>query len=307
MPLQAEIEENMESIDWNNEPDACFMELLIISKYSENTIKPYASVFGHFVRFLNEHSIIISSANECILKEWLIKCAVNDKTENRYLYIISLAFANMLESGLVEENWPELLIAKKKKLKKGRTGKREVVALDERQFRQLCDEYTKPGYHPRMRVVVQLLIGCGLRVSELCDLKASDVHLDLDAPYLTVIGKGDKERSIPIPDEIIGALRDQEAALPSLNGYFVGVEHNSKIVPYTPSGIYRMIQKMMQAAGIVKERMSPHVLRHTYATRQLQGGVPVAILKMWMGHESIITTIKYEHSVQARGAIRPKF
>lgn len=296
----------MENLDWNNEPEACFMELLEIGNYSDKTMKTYNSVFCHFVRFLNDHSIVISSANERILKEWLIRCAVSDKSENRYLYIISLAFANMLEGGLVEENWPELLIAKKKKLKKGRTGKREIVALDDKQFRQLQDEYNKPSYHPRMRVVVQLLIGCGLRVSELCELKASDVHLDLDAPYLTVIGKGDKERSIPIPDEIVGALRDQEAILPSLSGYFVGVEHSNKIVPYTPSGIYRMIQKMMQGAGIVKERMSPHVLRHTYATRQLHGGVPVAILKMWMGHESITTTAKYEHSVQARGAIRPK-
>ena len=133
-----------------------------------------------------------------------------------------------------------------------------------------------------------------------------DVYLDAEHPYLRVIGTGDKEREIPIPDELLVVLGQHEATLPTLNGLFVGVERNGELVAYTPSGVFKMIQKIMRSAGIVKRRMSPHVLRHTYATRQLQAGVPIATLRMWMGHSSIATTMIYESSVIARGSVRPK-
>lgn len=296
----------MKNCDWSANPIGCFDVFLENRGYSDRSKKSYKSIFCSFVDFLKKHNESVISANDRILNEWLIYCAVSAQTEIRYLSLISSVFDEMFDASAIDENFAKRLIDKKMKLKRGKSGKRLPVALDEKEFNLLIAKINEDGVLPRIKITVLLLLACGLRVSEYCELTAANVHLDVDHPYLRVIGKGDKEREIPLPEEVCVALAQHEASLPDLNGLFVGVERKGRLVPYTPSGVFRMIQKLMREAGIVKRRMSPHVLRHTYATRQLQAGVPIATLRMWMGHESIATTMIYESSVIARSSVRPK-
>ena len=296
----------MKNDDWASNPTVAYDIFLQKRGYSEKTVKSYKSVFNNFVAFLQNHKESLITANDRMMQEWLISVSVSHNTEIRYLSLLSSVFDEMFDAGDIDENFAKRLIDKKLKLKRGKAGKRLPVALDKNEFELLMAEIEKNNVLPRIKVTVLLLVGCGLRVSEYCELAAKDVYLDAEHPYLRVIGKGDKEREIPIPDELLVVLGQHEATLPTLNGLFVGVERNGELVAYTPSGVFKMIQKIMRSAGIVKRRMSPHVLRHTYATRQLQAGVPIATLRMWMGHSSIATTMIYESSVIARGSVRPK-
>lgn len=296
----------MENCLWVENPKACFDEFLNARAYSDKTQVTYKSVFYGFVTFIEKHNETLKTVNERIMQEWLIKCGVSHATEIRYLALLSDVFGELIDKSIVDENYAFLLKNKKTKLKKGKTAKRLPVALDEKEFNLLMSEINKDGTLPRIRITTLLLLACGLRETELCELKAKNVHLDVDQPYLSVIGKGNKEREVPIPDEICRDLELHESELPNLDGCFVGVERDGIVAEYSPSGVFRMIQGAMRRAGIVKRRMSPHVLRHTYATRQLQAGIPLATVSLWMGHDSVATTMVYQHAVIARSAVRPK-
>jgi site-specific recombinase XerD len=291
--------------DWIENPTVCFDHFVEKCSYSEKSIKSYKSTFNDLLRFVTEHNENLTTANIRIFHEWLKSKSVSYQTEIRYLSFISTVYDEMFNDGAIDENFAKQLVSQKMKVKKGKVAKRLPVALDEKEFDLLMTEINKAHILPRMRTVILILLSCGLRVTELCNLLAKDIHLDVEYPYLCVIGKGNKERQVPIPQEVCNDLASHEAELPNLNGYFVGVERNGQIAPYSPSGLFRMVQSVMRSAGIIKLRMSPHVLRHSYATRQLQGNVPIATLKMWLGHSSLQTTLIYEHSVVARSAIRP--
>lgn len=297
----------MKKCNWTDRPASCFDDFLESRSYSEKSRKSYKSVFCSFLEFMYKCGETLKTVNERILQEWLINLGVRHQTEIRYLGLMSSVFEEMVNQEIIVENFASSLIVKKTKLKRGKTGKRLPVALDEKEFDLLMLEINKPGVLPRRRIVVLILLGCGLRESELCDLRTQDIHLDAEQPYLRVIGKGDKEREVPIPEEICRDMAHYQDEIPTLTACFVGVERRGEWVPFSPSGIFRMVQELMRKAGIIKHRMSPHVLRHTYATRQLQAGVPIALLKMWMGHKSLTTTMIYEHSVAARSSVRPKF
>lgn len=299
--------------NWIDYPMEMFSRFLDARSYSEKSKIAYRSIFNAFVRWLHEHRQDLTSANGRVLQEWLLALGVTHQTEIRYLSFISTVFDQMFDDGAIDENFAKPLIDKKKRLKRGRKASRLPVALDEKEFNALIAKINEPEIMPRRRVAVLILLGCGLRADELCQLKTKDVHLDSDRPYLSVIGKGNKEREIPIPDDVRDALISyEEKERESMAGsFFIGVNrresaNKKKWVALSPSGIYRAVQELMREAGIVKTRMSPHVLRHTYATRQLQAGVPLATLKMWMGHSSIATTMVYEHSVIARSGVRPR-
>lgn len=293
---------------WVSQPEARFNDFLRRCDYSENSCVSYRTVFFSFLRFLTKHELDLSSVTENIIKEWLRTCSIRAKTEIRYIAFFASVFNELVEELVIEENYAAILLWKRKNEKtkiKGKAGRRLPVALNEKEFESFYLYTHSPNVLPRVRVVATVLAACGLRVDELCNLKVSDVHLDVEYPYLRVIGKANKEREVPIPDAVCAELEAHVASLPSLGGAFVGLERNGKLVPYSNSGIYKMIRGLMRKCEIVKAKISPHVLRHTYATRQLQAGIPLATLSLWLGHDSIATTMVYQHAVVARTSVRP--
>ena len=147
----------------------------------------------------------------------------------------------------------------------------------------------------RNKAIIEVLFCCGLRVSELTDLKMSDLFLD--EKFIRVIGKGDKERLVPISESAIQELRfwfvDRNVMKikPGEEDYVFLNIHGKHL---TRAMIFTIVKRLAAAAGITKN-VSPHTLRHSFATSLLEGGANLRAIQEMMGHESIGTTQIYTH------------
>jgi integrase/recombinase XerD len=153
----------------------------------------------------------------------------------------------------------------------------------------------------RDRALIEVLYATGLRVSELVHLKAADLNLEVG--YLTCIGKGSKERLVPLGDQAIQwvtrYLRDGRGRL--LEGrtspwLFV---NGPRGAPLTRVGFWKLLKRYGQAIGVARE-LSPHVLRHSFATHLLERGADLRAIQMMLGHADLSTTQIYTHVLEAR-------
>jgi len=147
----------------------------------------------------------------------------------------------------------------------------------------------------RDRALLETMYGCGLRASETIGLDVADV--DLREGVLRARGKGSKERIVPLGRKAIAAIRVyQRGARPKL----VGERHEPKLFvnfrggPLTRQGLYRIVQRHARAAGLGGQ-MSPHTLRHSFATHLLAGGCDLRAVQEMLGHADIATTQMYTH------------
>jgi integrase/recombinase XerD len=147
----------------------------------------------------------------------------------------------------------------------------------------------------RDRAILELMYACGLRASEVTGLEIGDV--DLREQMLRARGKGSKERVVPIGREAIHALRAYaETGRPELVG-IANERHvfvNSRGAGLTRQGLYKIIKGHAEAVGL-GERVSPHTLRHTFATHVLSGGCDLRVLQEMLGHADVATTQVYTH------------
>lgn len=184
--------------------------------------------------------------------------------------------SELLESPVLGEHLPEILSAE------------EVDALES------SIDLSKWEGH-RNRAIIEVLFSCGLRVSELVSLKMSDLYLD--EQYIRVFGKGSKERLVPISPKAINELhywfqyRDAMNIKPGEEDY---VFLNRRGAHLTRTMILIMIKQQAALAGIQKT-ISPHTLRHSFATVLLEGGADLRAIQAMLGHESIGTTEIYTH------------
>ncbi|MDE6655735.1 MAG: site-specific tyrosine recombinase XerD [Anaeroplasmataceae bacterium] len=146
----------------------------------------------------------------------------------------------------------------------------------------------------RNKAMIETLYASGLRISELVGLSIADIHLR--EKYIVVVGKGDKERMVPLGDMAVIALRNYiEKGRPFLskkpgNTLFYNYQGN----PISRQSLYKYIVKLAQDNGILKE-ISPHTIRHSFATHLLEGGTDLRIVQELLGHEDISTTQIYTH------------
>ena len=147
----------------------------------------------------------------------------------------------------------------------------------------------------RDRAILELLYACGLRVSELVGLDTDRV--DLDAQHVRVIGKGNKERRVPMGDEArerlhryrVGPRQAWTAGRPN-PAVFVGLRGRR----LSREAVWRMVKRWTEVAG-VRERVTPHTFRHSFATHLLEGGADLRVVQALLGHASISTTQLYTH------------
>ncbi|HKK63407.1 MAG TPA: site-specific tyrosine recombinase/integron integrase, partial [Bacteroidales bacterium] len=156
-------------------------------------------------------------------------------------------------------------------------------------------DLSKPEGH-RNRTMLEVLYSCGLRVSELIQLKISDLYLD--EGFIRVIGKGDKERLVPVGKTAIAEI---DRYMPDRNS-MLNIDKGSQDIlflnrrgkPLTRVMIYTIIRKLSEKAGI-KKKISPHTFRHSFATHMVNGGADLRAVQEMLGHESIVTTEIYTH------------
>jgi len=146
----------------------------------------------------------------------------------------------------------------------------------------------------RDRAILEVLYGCGLRVSECTGLLQSHVHLD--EGYVDVIGKGNKQRIVPLGEMAAGAIRNYLPARPepSARAYEDILFLNRFGRPLSRVSVFNLVKERAMAAGIHKE-ISPHTFRHSFATHLIEGGADLRIVQDMLGHESILTTEIYTH------------
>lgn len=146
----------------------------------------------------------------------------------------------------------------------------------------------------RDKAILEMLYGCGLRVSELCSLRISHVYLE-DA-FIRVVGKGDKERLVPFGDMAAGSflaymeVRPVPATPAAEDIAFL----NLRGTPLSRVSVFNMIKKQALVAGVNKE-VSPHTFRHSFATHLIENGADLRVVQEMLGHESILTTEIYTH------------
>jgi integrase/recombinase XerD len=164
----------------------------------------------------------------------------------------------------------------------------EVEAL----FRVIAARLAVPAPDPRdcrLAALVELLYGSGLRASELVSLPRR--ALASDRPFLILRGKGGRERLVPISDRARAAVAAWRAHVPGDAAFLFpsGLGHISRI------RLFQIVRELGAAAGIDPSRLSPHVLRHAFATHLLEGGADLRALQMMLGHADIATTQIYTH------------
>lgn len=171
----------------------------------------------------------------------------------------------------------------------------EVLSIPEIEAILNGIDLSKPEGH-RNKAIIEVMYGCGLRVSEVVNLRISNLHFREN--YVRIIGKGDKERLVPIGHTA------QQAVLLYLEGYRMhlkikkGEEDfvflNRRGSRLSREMIFMMIKEMAAAAGI-RKTISPHTFRHSFATHLVEGGADLRAVQEMLGHESITTTEIYTH------------
>lgn len=145
----------------------------------------------------------------------------------------------------------------------------------------------------RDRAILEVLYGCGLRVSELTDLQVS--HVYLDEGFVRVVGKGNKERLVPLGEMAAQAIRAYlEVREEPDRGFEDILFLNKDGRALSRISVFNLVKKQAMAAGIHKE-ISPHTFRHSFATHLIENGADLRVVQEMLGHESILTTEIYTH------------
>lgn len=147
----------------------------------------------------------------------------------------------------------------------------------------------------RNRAILEVMYSCGLRVSEVVSLRITDLFFD--DGYLRVIGKGDKERLVPVSDELIKQVaiyREIRASIRVESRYADYLFLSRRGRPLSRVMVFNIVKRTAADAGITKT-VSPHTLRHTFATQLVKGGADIRLVQQMLGHSSIMTTEIYTH------------
>lgn len=195
---------------------------------------------------------------------------------------------------------------------------REVVALDQAQMRSMCDAAARrPGPEgARMRALVEVLYGCGLRAGEAAGLNVSDLHLeDAEDPFIVVDGKGSRKRAVAVPavarEALLAYLRVGRPELRARDTHprRDQARHRDADAVFLTgagrrlgrSGVWREVQAVAAAAGLIEQgqRVFPHALRHSCGTHLIQSGVDIRYVQAHLGHASPVTTEIYTHVTAA--------
>lgn len=178
-----------------------------------------------------------------------------------------------------------------------RGGKKEQhlpLYFNPHDIERLLDSFDQDARSLYQKAILELLYGCGLRVSEVCELRINQVHLEQG--YLRVIGKGDKERMVPMHARCVRALRLYLTQVRPTweKRKSTRVFLNSRGNALTRQYVHTLIKQRLQALGL-DERLSAHSFRHSFATHLLDGGADLRVVQELLGHSDIATTQIYTH------------
>ncbi|MFT7590754.1 MAG: integrase/recombinase XerC [bacterium] len=270
-----------------------YLDYLSFQKsYSEHTIEAYLNDLEQFQLFLSEQfdTSLIVETQSVFIRSWIVslmESGLKASTVNRKLSTLKSFFKYLRMIDLVTVNPAS-------KVRNLKLPSKIPTYLRKKEADHLFDDLAKMDVeNPLESTVMSLLYNTGIRRAELIALKASDV--DYNRGQIKVLGKGKKERIVPLGKEVIGVLKKYQAYrdsenIPS-NHFFI--LRNGK--PLYPKWVYNCVNKWLTLYSNV-EKKSPHVLRHSFATHLLQNGAEIAAIKELLGHASLASTQIYAQS-----------
>ena len=262
---------------------------------SENTIEAYVSDLQKLQDFAEQNLINITPITISYehLQEFLYqvsKINYSERTQARWISSIKGFFSFLLEDELREDNPSALLETPKLGLYLP-----DTLSLEEiEKLISATEENTDLA--KRNRCMIEVLYGCGLRVSELTELQISNINFKEN--YLKIQGKGDKVRFVPLADytadfikNYINNIRSKQKINPKHSDILF---LNSRGAQISRQMVFLIIKEIVRKAGIQKN-ISPHTFRHSFATHLLQNGADLRFIQEMLGHSSITTTEIYTH------------
>lgn len=258
--------------------------------FSENTIDAYMRDIQKLVTFLAGRPLTAVTTDDIqAFLTGLFDIGIQPRSQARILSGIRSLFRFMMTDGYIEQDPTELIPSPK-------LGEHipEVLTPEEVDMMENTIDLTLPEGQ-RNKAIIEMMFSTGLRVSELVTLKLSDLYMD--ERYIRVMGKGAKERLVPVSQRAIDELRYwfiDRNALKIKPGEQDYVFLNRRGAHLTRTMVYIMIRDTAVAAGIQKP-VSPHTLRHSFATALLEGGADLRAIQAMLGHEKIGTTEIYTH------------
>ena len=262
---------------------------------SDNSVQAYIHDIEKLIQF-KEYKKLDIPLNKLKLSQlqdfikWVAELGMTATSQARIISGIKAFYKYLLLENIIEQNPAELIDAPK-------TGRKLPDTLSVAEIDKLISfiDLSKPDGH-RNKAIIETLYGCGLRVSELINLKITELHFN--ESYLKVTGKGNKERIVPL-----GHVAEEQMKI-YLNSYrnHLQIKKGSDDILFlnrrgaklTRVMIFLMIKALVEKAGIHK-KISPHTFRHSFATHLVEGGADLRAVQEMLGHESITTTEIYTH------------
>ena len=269
---------------------------------SPHTITSYENDLTSFLEFcanqqeIDEEKVDTNSVSRLTIRLWL-----GDLTEQkmakssiaRKVAALRSFFKYAFKRGYIEKNPAHLLVVPRKE----KTLPKTATAEDLERMLDSVDTSTPRGL--QTRAILEVFYGTGVRVSELVGLNLTDI--DLRSNQISVLGKGNKERIVPLGDTAVSILRDFTKQRTELYGERTDSDAR-KALFIAPSGqrmyvraVRTIVEKALSGASEVTQK-SPHVLRHSFATHMLDNGADIRIIKEFLGHANLAATQIYTHT-----------
>lgn len=270
-----------------------YQYLKLEKNFSPNTIEAYMRDLDKYLIFIKDegHDMLTVELRDLhSFSALMIDIGISPVSLSRILSGVRSFYHFLVLSDILEVNPTEMLEFPKKPQHLP-----DVLTVDEIDTIESVIDLSQPEGQ-RNKAIIETLFSCGLRVSELINLKISNMYLSDE--FIKVEGKGSKQRLVPISSKAIHEIdlyfKDRNL-LPISPEYqdYVFVSHRRK-KPLTRIMVFIMIKDLVEKAGI-KKTVSPHTFRHSFATSLLEGGANLRAIQAMLGHESISTTQIYTH------------
>jgi tyrosine recombinase XerC len=280
--------------------------LSIERNYSKHTITSYRNDLSQLLEFVaEEHNttpedVDLQNLNRLTIRLWMGKLSEDGISRNsiaRKVAAVRSFFKYCYKRGHVQKNPAHLLIVPKKEKKLPVT----ISQTDIEQMMDLASDQSAEGHQER--AILELFYSTGIRLSELVNLNVNDV--DVRKSQVTVMGKGNKQRVIPIGKQAIDAYKNHIKTRPKL--LTNGSENDDKKALFIasrggriyPRKVQRIIEEYLTKASEVTQK-SPHTLRHSFATHMLDAGADIRMIKEFLGHSDLNSTQIYTHTSMER-------
>lgn len=278
---------------WEEYLDEFKSYILFVRSLSVNTFEAYQRDCTKFFNFMNENypEINIHAVELKHLEEFLWQINLKNSSTRRIISGIKAYFKFLVLTDRLDNNPCELL-------ETSRIEKLLPVVLSHEEIQKMLSVIDKSTYHGfRDSVIIEVLYACGLRISELLNLKKGDIYFKHE--YIKVLGKGNKERLVPIGEKALQLLdlyiRNHRSKLKKIDQKCKDIVFlNRRGRKLTRQYVFLAIKTAAQQAEI-KKNIHPHILRHSFASALVKGGANLIVVKEMMGHASVVSTEIYTH------------